>query len=145
MKCILHENQSLVREDWNGIADEMFPKETSNGQLDKPQLPEMKSGRRPKNSRESGTVREIDFFERSSVAHRSEKESLKGFPERIGQRQPGVQLSQASDCPGGSAKQSACGGPQRQRNRNSEPSQKHEGEHAGGNAEKTARQKGYTF
>ena len=65
LQSILHENQSLVQKIWKGIADEKFPKETSNGQLDKPQLPGMKSGKRPKNSRESGTVREIDFSGKS--------------------------------------------------------------------------------
>ena len=146
LQSILHENQSLVQPTWNGIADEMFPKETSNGQLDKSQLPEMQSGRRPKNSRESGTVRELDFSGRSSATHRSDTGSLKGFPERIEQRrQSGVQLSQASECPGGAARQSTCAERQRQRNRNSGPSQKPVGAHAGGNVGKTVRPKAYTF
>ena len=48
-----------------GIAGEMFPKETSNRQLDKSQLPDEIEGKRPKRFRESGTVRETGFSGKS--------------------------------------------------------------------------------
>jgi len=67
--------------------------------------------------------------------------SLKRFYQRIEKRQIVVQVSHAPDSPGGSVRQPTCDGQKRQRNRNSESSQKHEGEHAGGNVGKTARQK----
>jgi hypothetical protein len=44
LQSILHENQSLVQENWNGMAEKLFSQATENGQLDKPQLPEMQSG-----------------------------------------------------------------------------------------------------
>jgi len=43
----------------------MFPKETSNGQLDKPQLPEMKSEKRTRDFRENGIAQEPDFSGKS--------------------------------------------------------------------------------
>ena len=105
-----------------------------------------KEGSAGKNIRENGTIGETGFSERSWAVRRRGKGSLKEpHQARMEKRWTAVLLEQAQACQGRSAKQPTYVGQKRRRSHNSAPSQKPEGEHAGGNAGKTVPPKVYTF
>ena len=80
-----------MQEIWNGRSDKMYSKETKNGQLHKPQLPEMNGGKRSKHIKENDTTGERGFSGRSSATGRLGKGSLKRFHQWIEKRQTVVQ------------------------------------------------------
>ena len=70
MKCILHENQSLVQEIRNEATGKNEIKGNENGQLNKRQLPEEKRGKRTRKIMENGRVSESDSSEKSWAVHK---------------------------------------------------------------------------